>query len=105
MQSKGFTLIELTVVLMIVALLASSMLMNVSAQRKLAEYADTQRQMENIREAMLGYAMTNGNLPCPANPLLSSDLGGNEELICAPSGCPQPPGSPAGTPADKACAL
>jgi len=42
------------------------LLLGVSAQREAAGNVDAQRQLENIREALLGYAMANGRLPCPA---------------------------------------
>ena len=62
----GFTLVELAIVLVIIALLTSGLLMGITAQRASAENSDAQRQLENIREALLGYAMANGRLPCPA---------------------------------------
>lgn len=69
-QSKrtqfGFTLVELTMVLIIVALLSTGLLFGVSAQRSVAENAEAQRQLDNIREALLGFAISNGRLPCPA---------------------------------------
>ena len=65
-RNTGFTLVELAIVLVIVALLSSGLLLGVSAQRNAAENIDAQRQLENIREALLGYAMANGRLPCPA---------------------------------------
>jgi len=71
-RNKGFTLVELAIVLVIVALLASGLMMGMTAQRTSAENTDAQRQLENIREALLGYAMANGRLPCPANPALTS---------------------------------
>ena len=103
---SGFTLVELAIVLIIVALLTSGLLMGISAQRSAAEDADAQRQLENIREALLGFAMANGRLPCPADPLepLSSG-GGSERLKCRSEGCPSPSGAPPGTPPDKTCSL
>jgi len=71
-RQAGFTLVELAIVLVIVALLASGLMMGMTAQRTSAENTDAQRQLENIREALLGYAMANGRLPCPANPALTS---------------------------------
>lgn len=65
-HQAGFTLVELAIVLVIVALLASGLMMGMTAQRTSAENTDAQRQLENIREALLGYAMANGRLPCPA---------------------------------------
>jgi prepilin-type N-terminal cleavage/methylation domain-containing protein len=71
-RDNGFSLVELAIVLVIVALLTSGLLLGISAQRNAAENIDAQRQLENIREALLGFAMANGRLPCPANPALTS---------------------------------
>ena len=73
-RDKGFSLVELTIVLVIVALLTSGLLLGISAQRNAAENVDAQRQLENIREALLGFAMANGRLPCPADPALTSGI-------------------------------
>ena len=67
-RDKGFTLVELAIVLVIVALLTSGLLLGVSAQRNAAENIDAQRQLENIREALTGFALSRGRLPCPALP-------------------------------------
>ena len=71
---SGFTLVELAIVLVIVALLTGGLLLGISAQRNAAENIDAQRQLENIREALLGFAMANGRLPCPADPALTSGI-------------------------------
>ena len=81
---SGFTLVELAIVLVIVALLTSGLLLGISAQRNAAETVDAQRQLENIREALLGYAMANGRLPCPADPALTS---GSEDRPNTSSQC------------------
>ncbi len=100
---KGFSLVELAIVLVIVALLTSGLLLGISGQRNVAENSDAQRQLENIREALLGFAMANGRLPCPADPSIT--FGGGEAIMCITPGCPLPSGAPAGTPADKTCSL
>jgi prepilin-type N-terminal cleavage/methylation domain-containing protein len=71
-HNNGFSLVELAIVLVIVALLTSGLLVGISAQRNAAETVDAQHQLENIREALLGFAMANGRLPCPADPALTS---------------------------------
>lgn len=71
-RGRGFSLVELTIVLIIVALLASGLMVGISAQRNVAENLAAERQLENIREALLGFAMTKGRLPCPALPTLPS---------------------------------
>jgi prepilin-type N-terminal cleavage/methylation domain-containing protein len=75
----GFTLVELAIVLVIIALLTSGLLMGITAQRASAENTDAQRQLDNIREALIGFAMAKGRLPCPADPALPSALGGQED--------------------------
>ena len=87
-RHHGFTLVELAIVLVIVAFLTGGLLMGITAQRASAENTDAQRQLDNIREALIGYAMTNGRLPCPANPMIATTGGaGSEELACSPLDC------------------
>ena len=66
LHNNGFSLVELAIVLVIVALLTSGLLLGISAQRNATENIDAQHQLENIRDALLGFAMANGRLPCPA---------------------------------------
>lgn len=63
----AFTLVELTMVLVIVALLLGGVMAMVSAQTEQRKWRDTQSQLEGARDALLGYAIANGRLPCPAN--------------------------------------
>lgn len=62
----GFTLVEMAVVLVIVGLLLGGLLMPFSMQMEQRQYAQTQKIMEEAKEALLGFAMANGRLPCPA---------------------------------------
>jgi len=64
---RAFTLVELTMVLVIVALLLGGVMAMVSAQTEQRKWRDTQSQLEAARDALLGYAIANGRLPCPAN--------------------------------------
>lgn len=62
---NGFTLTELAVVLVIVALLIGGMLMPLSTQRDIQNVSESQKQLGDIREALLGFAIINRRLPCP----------------------------------------
>lgn len=69
---NGFTLIELAVVLMIVGLLLGGMLVPLSAQLEQRNITDTQKSLSEINEAIIGYALVNGRLPCPADPTIAT---------------------------------
>lgn len=62
----GFTLTELAVVFAIVALLIGGAMMTLSAQVEVRDIEETQRRLEAAREALLGFAIVNRRLPCPA---------------------------------------
>jgi prepilin-type N-terminal cleavage/methylation domain-containing protein len=66
-RSKGFSLVELAVALAIIALLLAGALIPLSTQIDVRNGADTQRSMESIRDAIIGFAQANGRLPCAAN--------------------------------------
>lgn len=64
----GFTLVELAIVLLIVTLLLGGLLPTVSSQIEQQHRNDTRKQIEEIRQALMGYAIINGTLPCPIDP-------------------------------------
>ena len=67
-RQKGFSLAELAVVLLIVGLLVGSLAVPLSVQRENARVRDGQLQLTAVREAVEGFALANGYLPCPATP-------------------------------------
>jgi prepilin-type N-terminal cleavage/methylation domain-containing protein len=66
-RNKGFTLVEMAIVLVIVGLLISAFLVPLSAQRDLNDYGKVRADLEQIKEALYGYAIINGRLPCPTS--------------------------------------
>jgi prepilin-type N-terminal cleavage/methylation domain-containing protein len=66
--AAGFTLVELAVVLLILGLLLGGLLAPLSAQLDQQSVKQTQRMLDEIKEALIGFALANGRLPCPANP-------------------------------------
>lgn len=63
---KGFTLIELAIVLVIVGVLIGSFIGTLGARIDNTKRADTQSDFEIIKNAILGYAYDKGRyLPCP----------------------------------------
>ena len=64
-MNRGFSLIEVAVVLAIVGLLLGSTLFGLSAQLEARSRSDTQRRLEEARDLLLSFALVNGRLPCP----------------------------------------
>jgi prepilin-type N-terminal cleavage/methylation domain-containing protein len=64
-RARGFTLIEIAIVLVIVGLLLGGLLMPLAAQVKAQRVEETKKTMEEIKEALLGFAAVNVRLPCP----------------------------------------
>jgi prepilin-type N-terminal cleavage/methylation domain-containing protein len=71
---NGFTLVEMAIVLLIVGLLLGGMLVPLSAQIEQRNISDTQKALSEIKEAIIGYALANGKLPCPADPSVATGL-------------------------------
>lgn len=63
---RGFTLLEMAITLAIVGILLTGLIMTLSAQQDSMREAETRRQLAQAREALYGFAMVNGRLPCPA---------------------------------------
>ena len=63
---KGFTLVEMAIVIVIIGLIIGGLLAPITAQIDMRNYSDERKSMEEINEALLGFAMSNGYLPCPA---------------------------------------
>ena len=67
LKAVGFSLVEMAVVLLIIALLLGGLLPTLSGQSDLQRINETRKQMEEIKEALIGFALINGRLPCPAD--------------------------------------
>lgn len=76
----GFSLIELAIGLVIVTTLLSALLVPLATQMDQRRVSETQRQLETARDALIGYAIANGRLPCPAT------AGSNGAEVFAPAG-------------------
>jgi len=81
-RSRGFSLVELAVVMTIVALLLASLMYTLSAQMEQRNQDDTRRRLEHARELILSYALTKGRLPCPARYTSSASHSGGLESFC-----------------------
>lgn len=64
-RQSGFSLIELAIVLVIVGLLIGGGIATLTATTEQTRRSEARRQLEHVREALYGFAMSNGRLPCP----------------------------------------
>ena len=64
-RQPGFTLIELAMVLFIIGLLLVGLLSPLAVKVEQEERATTQARLDDIREALIGFALGNRRLPCP----------------------------------------
>lgn len=63
---SGFSLVEMAIVLAIVGLLMAGLLPAISSQIEQQHRSETRKLMDEIKDALYGFAISNGRLPCPA---------------------------------------
>lgn len=64
-NARGFTLIEVAIVIVIISLLLGGMLYPLGQQRFDRKNKETTKQMVEFKEALYGFAIRTGRLPCP----------------------------------------
>ena len=62
---SGFTLIEMSIVLVVLGLLLGGFMGPLSLQLENNQRREARSALEKINEALIGYALVNGHLPCP----------------------------------------
>lgn len=66
-MNSGFTLVEMAMVLLIIGLLLGGLIPTLSSQMEAQRISETRKQLEEIQQALVGFATANGRLPCPAS--------------------------------------
>ncbi len=64
--SLGFSLVEMSVVLIILGFVVGALLMPVQVQRQQQAQLQTENLLEISKKSLIGYAQSQGRLPCPA---------------------------------------
>lgn len=63
---SGFTLIELAIVILIIGLVLGGLIVPLASQVQSRKVGEAESAIRDINEALLGFAIANGRLPCPA---------------------------------------
>lgn len=66
-QNKGFSLVEVVIVLFVMSLLMTNVLILISAQKQWQNIQATKNDLIEIEQALLGFAAIHGHLPYPAS--------------------------------------
>lgn len=95
---KGFTLIELAIVLFIIALLLGGLLVPLATQYDMRQRAQALEQLDEIKEALIGFAIIHGRLPCQSSETDSSspEYGMEDDDCSSPAGQGYLPGKQLG---------
>lgn len=97
-KQRGFSLIEMAFVLVIITLLLGGLLVPFATQVEQRRIAETQKNLEEIKEALMGYALSHGSSsvpPTPSQPYLpcpDTNGDGAEEARDAAGDCPSEEG-------------
>ncbi len=96
-RKRGFTLIEIAIVLVVIGLLLSGGLLAVAPVLQSSRVTETNSKLDLIEDALLLYALRNSCLPCPATGNLAStnanaglavdDTQGAYQVACATDAC------------------
>lgn len=65
-KMRGFTLFEVALALFVISMLLGIFLVPLTTQVNQRKILETQESLAEIAEALLGFAVAKGNLPCPA---------------------------------------
>ena len=82
MNMRGFSLIEVAIVLVIISVLVAIVAVPLATQLEQQRITETNKQLETIKEAIIGFALANGRFPCAAR---LADNNGLESIVGSPS--------------------
>ena len=101
MRQRGFSLVEIALVLVIVGLALGGVISALGPQMQQRRYVASQDELKRVTDALFGFAVLNGRLPCPA--VVAADNGLENQISavtgqCANNGQGYLPGATLGLP-------
>ncbi|TAK99541.1 MAG: prepilin-type N-terminal cleavage/methylation domain-containing protein [Rhodospirillaceae bacterium] len=103
---RGFTLIEMAIVMVVIGLLLSGGILALAPVIESSKTTETNGHLDRIEQALTVYVIQNGCLPCPANPSIASTvtvapragyaLAGGEYTGCTATACTYASGTAGG---------
>lgn len=85
---RGFTLVEMAVVIVIIGFVLGALLLPLQVQREQLAQTQTENTLATAKKALLGFAQQNGRLPCPS----TATSNGMEQPLGGGADCTQPVG-------------
>ena len=82
LHQRGYSLVELAIVMLVIGVLSRAAIVPIHAGFDQANRAATQKQLRIVKQAVIGYLVTTGTLPCPLVPLISIDAGYEQDTPC-----------------------
>lgn len=82
LRQRGFTLVEMAVVMLILTLLAGGLTVGLSAHLTRRAEAATDDALAEARDALLGHVMRKGSFPCPAKSATDGTEDRTDALSC-----------------------
>ncbi len=76
LRRRGFSLVEVAIAVAIMGLLLGSLIVPFAAQSEMRARRATDKALAEIRDALIGYAVVKGRLPCPAPATVAAGTAG-----------------------------
>jgi len=83
LHQRGFSLVELSIVLVIIGLLVGTAAAPLSSSIKHSRYKRTGAQLADIREALIGHVISTGRLPCPVHVNATQSVDDSNTNVCS----------------------
>lgn len=81
-RQAGFALLEIAIFLIVIGIVMGAALPSIMRYRQLAQIKEARERQEIILQAVAGYALARGHLPCPADPSIPLTQRGNQREAC-----------------------